>query len=118
MVWIDLVSLSQLKEIDSESIDDVIILFKHSTRCSISDIALSRIKNYPGSPTQLPKIYYLDIFRYREISNEIEKKYHVYHESPQVLLIKNGDCFFDCSHLDISWPLIKDQIEKEIGILS
>jgi len=114
MEWIDLKSLSELDEIDIESRNTIIILFKHSTRCSISDIALSRIRHQPNNLIQNTKIYYLDIFRHREISNEIERKYHVYHESPQVLLIKNGDCFFDCSHLDITWTLITDQIEREI----
>lgn len=113
MSWIDLISMSQLEKIDVESRNNIVCIFKHSTRCSISDIALTRLKKSLATPPDIFKFYFLDLIEFREISNEIAKKYHVFHESPQILLIKDGECFFDCSHLDISWPLIMEQIERE-----
>ena len=52
--------------------------------------------------------YYLDLISYRNVSNEIAERFQVYHESPQILLIKDGDCYHDASHLDISVEEIKE----------
>ena len=51
--------------------------------------------------------YYLDLLEYRHISNAIAEKLNVFHESPQVLLVKNGECVYDASHLDISVSELK-----------
>lgn len=117
MSWNHLTSISQIDKIDIDSENSVIILFKHSTRCSISEIAKTRIEKIPFNLPPNSELYFLDLIRYREVSDEIAQRYHVYHESPQVLLIKNKECFFDCSHLDISWPLLLNQIEKEMVVL-
>lgn len=111
MNFIPLSSLSQLNEIDTLSASQHVVIFKHSTRCSISDIAYHRLQK--GNTEEINKIpvYYLDLIQHRDISNAIAEKYHVYHESPQVLLIKEGECYFDCSHMDISWPLILDEMQ-------
>jgi bacillithiol system protein YtxJ len=54
------------------------------------------------------EVYYLDLLQYRSISNEIAERFGVYHESPQLLLIQNGSCVYDASHLDISVAELKD----------
>lgn len=54
--------------------------------------------------------YYLDLIKYRSISNKIAEDYHVYHESPQILLIKNGECTYDESHNGISMQDIAEQL--------
>lgn len=117
MNWHELTSVSQLNKIDIDSENSVILLFKHSTRCSISEIAKTRIEKIPSDLLPISDLYILDLIRYREVSDEIARRYHVYHESPQVLLIRNKECFFDCSHLDITWPLLLNQIEKEMVVL-
>lgn len=111
MHFITLSSLSQLNEINTLSFDQSVVIFKHSTRCSISDIALHRLQKGDTAEINKVPIYYLDLLQYRDISNAIADKYHVYHESPQILLIKDGECYFDCSHMDISWPLILDEMK-------
>lgn len=99
---ISLNNLSQLAEIDLLSQEKPVIIFKHSTRCSISSMVFNRFeKNYKTqNQDQLP-VYYLDLLSYRNISNEIAAKYGVEHQSPQTLLIKNGKCIHDASHTDI-----------------
>lgn len=102
LCMISLNTLSQLAEIDLLSQEKPVVIFKHSTRCSISSMVFNRFeKNYKTqNQDQLP-VYYLDLLSYRNISNEIASKYGVEHQSPQTLLIKNGKCIHDASHTDI-----------------
>lgn len=92
-------SMSQLSEIYEDSFNKAQIIFKHSTTCSISQMAKSRIESTWNIKNVA--IYYLDLKRYRDVSNEIASKWSVHHESPQVILIKDGKAVYDESHLDI-----------------
>lgn len=100
--WERLESLDQLNVIKEESKTQPILIFKHSTRCSISSMALSRLEREWNSELDQLKAYYLDLITFRQISNTIENAFGVYHESPQVLIIKNGECIYDASHMSIS----------------
>lgn len=106
LVWNKLESLSQLDEIEQESVDIPVLILKHSTRCSISAMAKNRLELY-WDPEVRIKPYYLDLLSYRTISDEIATRYKVVHQSPQVLLFKNGHCFFDASHNEIDYNKIK-----------
>ncbi|MDB5024961.1 MAG: ytxJ [Mucilaginibacter sp.] len=52
-------------------------------------------------PENLP-LYFLDLIKYRDISNQIAQDFQVHHQSPQLLLIKDGQCILDQSHSGIS----------------
>lgn len=99
MNWIDLSFPGQLEEIRQKSFNQPVVIFKHSTRCSISTVAKSRLEK-AGIPAEV-EFYYLDLLKFRSISNQVAEEFKVYHESPQVLLIKNGDCIYDESHMGI-----------------
>ena len=100
--WIPLSSEGQLADIVSASNAVPCLIFKHSTTCSISAMAKSRLeKQWDFSDKEL-KPYYLDLLNYRSVSHAIAEKFNVHHESPQALLIRNGECTYDASHLDIS----------------
>ena len=100
MNWTQLQSTDQLNEI--KNLPGYSIIFKHSTRCSISMMAKRRFElDWDSLPEELP-LYFLDLIQHREISNQIAQLFHVYHESPQLLLIKDGECILDQSHGDIS----------------
>lgn len=104
MDWINLDSVEQLNEINENSQEKTQIIFKHSTRCSVSTFA-KRILNseYNDEVKEKADVYYLDLISYREISNQIAMDYNVMHESPQILVIKNGVCTFNASHSDVSF---------------
>lgn len=88
--WIAFNALDQLNQIQKNSISKTQIIFKHSTRCGISRMVLNQFaKNYPLTENEAD-IYYLDILNYRELSNEVGYKFQVIHQSPQLLVIKNG----------------------------
>ena len=76
------------------------VIFKHSTRCSISVMAKSRLER-SEFPEQI-QFHYLDLLQFRDISNKIAEQFDVHHQSPQILLIKNGECIFEETHSAIS----------------
>jgi bacillithiol system protein YtxJ len=107
MAWIPLKSDEQLQEIIKRSAQRPQVIFKHSTRCSISSVAERRLQK-----ASLPEdidFYHLDLISYRQISNKIAEIFGVHHESPQVLVIKDGQCIYDESHLSISMDEIIEQ---------
>jgi bacillithiol system protein YtxJ len=108
MNWIELSSESQLEEIKEKSKQKPQVIFKHSTRCSISSMAKSRLDRSAGIDEA--DVYYLDLIAHRNLSNKIAEVFKVYHESPQVLVIKNGDCIYDESHMGININEIKDNV--------
>lgn len=107
MNWIELTDETQLEEIRQASKDQPVIIFKHSTRCSISSMAKGRLER-AGAPDNI-KFYYLDLIRYRPVSNKVAELFSVAHESPQVLLIKDGECVYEESHNGITMDEIIEQ---------
>jgi len=100
MNWIPLESIEQLKEIKQAT--GYSILFKHSTRCSISLMAKKKFEfEWDAIPETTP-VYFLDLIKNRPVSNAIAELFNVHHESPQLLLIKDGECIFEASHGEIS----------------
>lgn len=100
MNWIKLDNISQLDTIAELSKNEVILIFKHSTRCSISSMALSRLEREWNDDLSI-KTYYLDLIAHRDISNQIAEKFNVAHESPQAILVNNGSVVYNASHNSI-----------------
>lgn len=100
MNWIQLTDEEQLNEIVSKSENKPQVIFKHSTRCSISAVALQRLQK-AKQPDGI-EFYFLDLLAHRPLSNKVAEFFKVHHESPQVLVIKDGKCVFNESHLGIS----------------
>jgi bacillithiol system protein YtxJ len=110
MQWHKLESLEDLSFALEKSNVVPVALFKHSTRCSISSAAKDRIeRQWTFSESQLP-IYYLDLIQFREISNKIAEVTGVTHESPQLIIVKNGKAVYDTSHSGIIPRLIPEEI--------
>lgn len=100
MQWIHLTDEEQLAQIITQSGNKPQVIFKHSTRCSISSVAFQRLQK-----AQQPEgidFYYLDLLAHRPLSHKIAEVFRVHHESPQILVIRDGQCIYDESHLAIS----------------
>ncbi len=108
--WIILSNTDQLNAIKKQSFEKPQVLFKHSTRCSVSSVALKRMEKSPAIPEA--DFYFLDLIRFRNISDTVAHDFDVYHESPQLLLIKNGECVYDESHLGIDIQELFEQISS------
>ncbi len=107
MNWIPLTDVQQLELINQQSIEQPVVIFKHSTRCSISSMAKNRLDRENAPDNTL--FYYLDLIAHRNISNKIASDYAVHHESPQILLIRNGQCVYEETHNGINMDEIIEQ---------
>lgn len=98
--WNELTDLGQLNEIIFVSNEKPVAIFKHSTRCSVSRMALKQFENeFDLSDKVTP--YFLDLIAHRDISNAIADQFGVTHQSPQLIVIKNGKAIYNVSHSDI-----------------
>ncbi len=111
MNWKPLTELTALETIKKDSFTQPVLLFKHSTRCSISSTALARLER-AWKETEMPttQVYLLDLLNYRQISNQIAQDFGVVHESPQALLIVNGICVYCAAHHAIVYQEMKQQV--------
>ena len=106
MNWEQLTDLKQIEQLKEASFLSPVLFFKHSTRCSISVMALNRFEREWNNTTVIT--YFLDLLNYREISNHIAALFEVEHQSPQVLLIKDGVCVFHASHNAINAQAVNE----------
>jgi bacillithiol system protein YtxJ len=112
MNWEKLTTKEQLDQIDQLSVTAPVVIFKHSTRCSISSAALDRIeRKWNQANHEAVKPYYLDLINYREVSNAIAEKYGITHQSPQVLVVSGAKCIYDNSHFGITYDAILESIQ-------
>lgn len=106
---IEIKSHEQLNEILSST--EPLFIYKHSTRCNISSDAYEVIEEtFGGEINNLPPVYYLDLLSLRSISNEIEERLKVVHQSPQLILVKNGAAVWHMSH----WKITKESILQAV----
>lgn len=110
MNWKELNNVAQLQQLVAASATQSILLFKHSTRCSISRMALQRLEREWEEVGV--DAYLLDLLNFRSVSNAIAEQCGVEHQSPQVLLLKNGVCIYHASHNAISFSDIKSNLDE------
>lgn len=108
--WIDLTSSEQLNQIIQESNEHPVLLFKHSTRCSISSMAKSRFESNWKLTNDVCPTYYLDLIALRPISSQISELTGIEHQSPQAIVVKDGKVIYHASHSGID----AQEIEKLI----
>lgn len=114
MNWSKLESIEQLKEIKEKSKKTPVLIFKHSTSCSISRASLDRLeRNWNQEEMNDTKPFYLDLLKHRDISSQIASEFSVEHQSPQVLLIENGHVVYDRSHFDINYQELRGVTQKK-----
>ncbi len=109
MNWITLNTRKQLEDIKVTA--GYSVIFKHSSRCSISMMAKRRFEQDWDALPEDTAIYFLDLLNYRELSAHIADLFHVRHESPQLLLIKDGECVLHQSHSDICVDEVNEALE-------
>jgi bacillithiol system protein YtxJ len=109
MNWINLQTEEELMSLKERSFKQPSIIFKHSTRCSISSMAKYRL-DQSAQPENID-FYILDLLKHRSLSNKIADEFDVWHESPQVLIIKDGECIYDESHSGIKMDEIESQVK-------
>lgn len=110
MTWENITTLEQLAEIKSAS--DTCLIFKHSTRCVISDRVKKLFEKEYQSLGMVTPAFLIDILQHRAISNAAAETFQVHHESPQLLLIHQHECVYAPSHADIRAEEILEEIQR------
>ena len=95
--WLPLNTIDQLDGISDKSKTKTQLIFKHSTRCGISRMVMNQFVSAYDVNSNID-LYYLDLLSYRDVSNEVGYKFQVMHQSPQLLVIKNGVVVAHASH--------------------
>jgi len=99
--WLRLTRLEQLSEIKEQSKGKPVAIFKHSTTCGISKMALRNFERAYTLTDEQMKLYYLDLKAFRDVSDEVGYTFQVIHQSPQLIVIKNGVAVAHASHHSI-----------------
>lgn len=110
MNWNMLSSLEQIEIIRKASIDRPQVIFKHSTRCSISAMAKNRLEK--STPPEGIDFHFLDLIQYRPVSNAVAHEFGIEHESPQILLIRNKSIVYTASHMGISMTELEEAVNS------
>ena len=110
MNWIQLTDLGQLNEIITISATKAVVIFKHSTRCSVSRMALKQFENEFDIAAEKMETYFLDLLNHRDISNELSTKFAIEHQSPQIIVIQNGKAIYNASHSDIDATVLSEYV--------
>jgi bacillithiol system protein YtxJ len=108
--WQKLESVEQLNALISASTDKPTLVFKHSTRCSISVMVINKFEKQFNS--ELATCYYLDLLNHRDVSNEIANLTGIEHQSPQVVVWTNGKPVYHASHNGIDADAITSTIKQ------
>src|SRR4051794_31171298 len=114
MKWVQLNDMDLLETIKEMSKTQTVLIFKHSTRCSISAMALDRLeRSWKDEEMTKVRPFFLDLIQFRPISNQIAMDFKVEHESPQLLLINNGKCTYHQEHGGITYQDINKNLSPK-----
>ncbi|WP_299432662.1 bacillithiol system redox-active protein YtxJ [uncultured Maribacter sp.] len=108
--WIPLTNVAQLNDIEEKSKSKLQVIFKHSTTCGISRMVMNMFQETYDLNEQQADLYYLDLHSYRPVSNEVAIKFQLIHQSPQLLLVKNGVVEASSSHGGINDLVLKEYL--------
>ena len=111
MNWIEITDEKDIAEIKLRSFDKPQVIFKHSTRCSISSMSLTRLER--SEPTANTDFHFIDLIKHRPLSGLIAEEFSIEHASPQILVITGGKCVYDESHNGINM----DDIDEAVNAL-
>ena len=110
--WTEINSLEQLHEVLESAHDKPVLLFKHSSRCSISSMALHSFESRWTSENDLCQLCFIDLIRFRDVSNEVAQLTGVHHQSPQAILVKGTQVLYHDSHSGIDARAIEKALKN------
>ncbi len=107
--WNKITAEEELRHFLNEN-EKPILFFKHSTRCSISSMALSRLEGDWEQKESSCELVFIDLIAFRSVSNLLSETTGIQHQSPQVIIWKNGKVLHYASHSEIKYKTIKEFI--------
>ena len=109
MNWIELTSTSQVDSITEEYLTSTIVIFKHSTRCSISSMALSGFERNWNKEVEC-NLYFIDLIAHRDVSQKLAELSGVIHQSPQAIVVSANKIIYSATHSGIDAADIESRI--------
>lgn len=101
----------QLQEALNHTTQKPLLVFKHSTRCPISAGAYNEFKSYlESSPSEDVDYGLVYVVENRDVSNAVAESLQLKHESPQVILVKNGEPVWNTSHSKITVSSLREAL--------
>lgn len=110
--WTRVDSVEQLHEISKTTVEKPVLLFKHSTRCGVSAMVLKSFESQWASENELCGLYFVDLLKHRDVSDEIASITGVCHQSPQVIVLKGSEVIYDASHSAIDARRIEKSLKN------
>lgn len=107
--WIQVETIESLKSALSKSTDNPVLFFKHSTRCSISSMALNRFEKEWNESNNC-ELYFIDLIAHRDVSNTLSELTEIPHQSPQVIVVDQGKSIYNASHSGIDAEDIQSKL--------
>jgi len=89
---------------------DVVVLYKHSTRCNVSTNAFQQLEKFQKAHPDTP-VYIVDVVADRSVSDHIADRFGIQHKSPQAIIVRRGEAVWDASHFKVTLDAIEKQIE-------
>ncbi len=105
--WKEITELETLDTLTEDSYQKPVAILKHSTSCWISRMVLRNFEMEYELKEEDYELYFLDLLRYREISNRIASRFNVPHHSPQLIILKDGKVVYDASHNEVTADSLK-----------
>ena len=107
--------MSLLEIADESALEEVlqlprVLLAKHSTKCFISTRAMRQVNKFAEKHSEIP-VYQLDILAHPDLSERVASELQVPHESPQIILLSNGEAIWNDSHFGITQKAIEKAVE-------
>lgn len=104
------------KKVLEKSKEEPVFVFKHSTECPVSAGAAHRTNTFISKETtqDTPNFYFVKVIERKPVSKTIEANMKVKHESPQLLLLKDGKALWNTSHENITAGRIKTALQEKL----
>jgi monothiol bacilliredoxin len=107
--FVKITDTESFEQLASRSKDRPIVIFKHSLTCPISAAAYEQMAEFDG------EVALIEVQRARELSNEIENRLGVEHESPQVIVLRNGQVVWNASHFRVTADAVAEAVRDAGG---
>jgi len=108
--WQVLETEAQLEDLIQRSFEKPVAIFKHSVRCGISAMVKAQLEATWDLKAEDIEIYYLDLIQFRSVSNLIADRLGVWHQSPQLILLKEGKATYNASHQAIRTDKVREAL--------
>ncbi|HSS22289.1 MAG TPA: bacillithiol system redox-active protein YtxJ [Pyrinomonadaceae bacterium] len=107
--FLKLTGKESLDGLVEKSKEQPVVIFKHSLTCSISASVYEEMAAFDG------EVALIEVQKSRELSEEIASRLGVVHESPQVIVLRNGQVVWNASHFNITAGAVENAVVQAAG---